>query len=130
MRVYQITKFGTVKNKKVMELKNNYALYVPSTIKGEHISDESHAEWCEKYAKIMLENFSGLTVTEAFGYWKNESGKLIAEKVYIIKASTNAEIFEYIYTPDEYIRILAERLKSVMMQEAVSYEINGVLHVI
>lgn len=51
---------------KIMELKNNYALYIPSTINGEYISD----------------------------------GKL------------------------------AERVKSEMEQEAVSYEINGVLHII
>lgn len=114
-----------------MELKNNYALYIPSTINGEHISDEKHAEWIEKYANIMLENFSGLTVTEAFGYWKSvDNGKIIAEKIYIIKSATNADIFEDIYTPDEYIRIIAERLKSDMEQEAVSYEINGVLHII
>ena len=113
-----------------MELKNNYALYIPSTINGEYISDGKHADWCEKYVKIMLENFFGLTVSAAFGYWKSESGNIIAEKVYIIKASTNAEIFEYNYTPEEYIRIVAERLKSDMGQEAVSYEINGVLHII
>lgn len=114
-----------------MELKNNYALYIPSTINGEHISDARHAEWCEKYAKIMLENFLGLTVSAAFGYWKSvDNGKIIAEKIYIIKSATNADIFEYIYTPDEYIRIIAERLKSEMEQEAVSYEINGVLHII
>ena len=113
-----------------MELKNNYALYIPSTINVEHISDARHAEWCEKYAKIMLENFLGLTVSSAFGYWKSESGNIISEKVYIIKASTNAEIFEFNYTPEEYIRIVAERLKSDMGQEAVSYEINGVLHII
>ena len=113
-----------------MELKNNYALYIPSTIKGEHISDASHAEWCEKYANIMLENFLGLTIVKGFGCWKNESGEIIAEKVSIIKASTNADIFEDLYTPDEYIRILSERLKSDMEQEAVSYEINGVLHII
>ena len=113
-----------------MELKNNYALYIPSTINGEYISDARHADWCEKYVKIMLENFFGLTVSAAFGYWKSESGNIIAEKVYIIKASTNAEFFEPNYTPEEYIRIVAERLKSDMGQEAVSYEINGVLHII
>ena len=106
-----------------MELKNNYALYIPSTIKGKHISDEKHAEWCEKYAKIMLENFQGLTVIPACGYWKNESGKIIAEKVYIIKASTH-------FPAEVYMKLMAEYVKKQMMQEAVSYEINGVLHII
>lgn len=124
LRVYQITKFGTVKNKKVMELKNNYALYIPSTINGEHISDEKHADWCEKYANIMLENFLGLTVVKGFGYWKSsDTGKIIAEKIYIIKASSN-------FPAEVYMELLAEHLKKQMMQEAVSYEINGFLHII
>ena len=107
-----------------MELKNNYALYIPSTINGEHISDEKHAEWLEKYTNIMLENFSGLTVTEAFGYWESvDNGKIIAEKIYIIKASSN-------FPAEVYMELLAEHLKKQMMQEAVSYEINGVLHII
>lgn len=107
-----------------MELKNNYALYIPSTINGEYISDGKHADWCEKYAKIMLENFLGLTVSAAFGYWKSSNtGKITAEKVYIIKASSN-------FHAEGYIGLLAKRVKSEMEQEAVSYEINGVLHII
>ncbi len=105
-----------------MELKNNYALYIPSTINGEYISDGKHADWCEKYVKIMLENFFGLAVSSAFGYWKSESGNIIAEKVYIIKASSN-------FHAEGYMGLLAERVKSEMEQEAVSYEINGVLHI-
>ncbi len=107
-----------------MELNNNYALYIPSTINGEYISDGKHADWCEKYVKIMLENFLGLTVSAAFGYWKSvDNGKIIAEKIYIIKASSN-------FPAEIYMKLLAEHLKKQMMQEAVSYEINGVLNII
>ena len=113
-----------------MELKNNYSLYIPSTINGESLNGGQHENWVSRYVEFMLENFQGLTVTRGFGYWKNAVGEVIMEPVYIIKASTNAEIFEYNYTPEEYIRVLAERLKSEMEQEAVSYEINGVLHII
>ena len=104
-------------------MKYNYALYVPSTINGEALSEKQHAEWCEKYVSIMLEKFSGLTVIKASGYWKSNSENLVVEEVCIIKASSSANSRKFIVT-------LAEKIKKDMKQECVSYEINGILNII
>ena len=93
--------------------------YVPTTKNvGEKLSRSECRALVRRVATKFAESFGGATETQGKGYWKSESGKLIAESITQVKAY-------YTLGEEEAIAIvtnLAQAIKQEYGQEAIAIE--------
>jgi len=108
---------------------NKYiALYISSLdSEGKKINAAKRTATLERVEKAFIGYFEGFTETEAIGGWSGESGKVIKEKITIVKSfyemQSNA-------TVRAKVRKLAEGVKKDLNQECVSVEQNGDLELV
>ena len=105
-------------------LSNSVSVYVPSAI-GDKPFDNSL--YTEAIAGILSKLFGGATVHPSVGYWIDDVGKVTKEPVSIVQSFGTAEAIK---KHSLAIAALANYLKSVLEQEAISVEINNKLHVV
>lgn len=108
-------------------LNNRVSIYVPGTA-GPASTDPALAEKITaEVAGELSALFGGATISLAAGAWVSADYGLIREDVQIVYSNCTDERLEQ-YASE--VRRIAEHVKSVMEQEAVSVEINGVLYFI
>ena len=107
-----------------MELTNSVAVYVPNTT-GSLLTDNS--VYTQAIAAIFSRLFGGATVAESVGYWQDDTGKLIQEPVSIVKSFSDSLTIE---SHSLQLAIIANYLKTVLRQEAISVEIDNTLIII
>lgn len=98
----------------MITLANNYKLFIPTEF------DES----IRKAQADMAEYYGGTTSYQAFGGWVSPSGEFIEEPITVIQSNA-MEGKDALKVYD-----LAAQVLKDCNQEAVSVEINGVLHII
>ena len=103
---------------------NKYiALYVPSLDSGgKKINVDKRITALERVEKAFIQQYEGFTETEATGGWSGESGKVIKEKITIVKSFYEMQSDATVRTK---VRKLAEEVKKDLNQECVSVEQNG-----
>ena len=111
--------------KKYIRLGSRIALYVPSTININKVSDND--VWIAKTSIMFSDLFGEATATPGAGYWVDDAAGLVSENVTIV----------YSYATDEALKTgihkvlqFAHEMKSELNQSAVSLEVNGELYLI
>ena len=108
-----------------LELPQRVALYVPGT-QGPATATDNAAQ-VERVARTFCGWFGGATAQQSAGYWISDNAGLVREAVTIVFAAcTAAQLREHL--PD--VLNLAQQIKQVLAQEAVSVELNGALYII
>lgn len=109
----------------VTRLSSRVTLYVPSTGKDQKIiSQGDFNDRTEQTAKQLSKLFGGATVTYGSGYWLDNAGRLICERINLVTAQTDpASLAEH------YDRILdlAVKLRAYWQQESIALNIDGSL---
>ena len=100
-------------------MKNFIAVYIPGTVHTKRIPARDQRKIAESVAGEFAGKFGGCTTSPATGYWKSETGALIAERIIIVKSY---------YTPapeldaQGFANAIAASLKTRLSQEAVTVE--------
>ena len=91
-------------------------IYVPSTNHIKHgdsnvLTDKEHLAIVQRVAGEFSLIFGGATTTPAIGYWKSETGELVAEKITVVKSY---------YVPSESVNplALAEKIAREILNDA------------
>jgi hypothetical protein len=66
------------------------SVVVPSTRAGVFVSEARMLARAELVAKNLSDRFGGATATPSSGYWVNDAGKLVEEKVVVVYTYTDA----------------------------------------
>ena len=111
--------------KKYESMENCVKLYVPSTADVDKPVDNK--EQTEKVMRKFAELFGGSTCTPATGAWIAENGKTVLEQTNIVYSYATERAIENNLSE---VVALALEICHDMGQEAVSLEIDGVLHFI
>lgn len=111
--------------KKFEKMDSCVKLYVPSTADVDQPAD--NAEQTEKVIRKFAELFGGSTCTPAMGAWIAASGKTVVEQTNIVYSYATEKAIEE--NLSEVVKLALEICQD-MGQEAVSLEIDGVLHFI
>lgn len=114
----------TLKN--LFKLSHKVSLYVPTRDKTNQELDQTLIDgMVDLAAKEFSETNGGATSTQALGYWKSAAGELIKEKIVVVFSySNNLEA-----SIEKTIEI-AEQLKEIANQDAISLEVNNELYFI
>jgi hypothetical protein len=108
-------------------MQNRIALYVPGTSGAVNSDPGLAARMVEEVAARLSELFGGATISLAAGAWVSEQYGLIREDVQIVYSYCTDEQLEQ---NAQEVRRMADEVKRVMEQEAVSVEINNALYLI
>lgn len=108
-------------------LRSRVAVYVPGT-SGPASADPALAErMTERTAAALSELFGGATISIAAGAWMSAEHGLIREQVQIVYSyCTEQQLADHAAD----VRRIAEEVRDLMEQEAVSVEINNALYFI
>src|SRR5687767_13101515 len=98
-------------------MKNFVVFYVPSTKNvGEKLNKSERRALVTRVANKFSDSFGGCTCTQGIGYWKSESGKLIAESVTLVESYHSLETTEAL----AIVIPLANAIKHEYGQEAIA----------
>lgn len=104
------------------KLQNELSVYVPSNIQGvENKVMQNH--FVKEFQRMFCQMFGGCTTTNAQGCWLGEDGEIVTEDIVIVSVNFDDVAYGKI---DPIYKLIVE-MKTVMMQEAVSYKKNGEL---
>lgn len=101
-------------------LKNKVAVYVPSTNYNKKITAQELRKRTEGIAKLLCEQYGGATVEAVKGYYKADSGELIAELINKIIAFHDGGNIDNISNH-------LKQKKNDWQQESIALEVDGVL---
>lgn len=108
-----------------IKLDKRVSIYVPSTVNVDHEAD--NREMVNRVAEALAGMFGGSTVTEARGAWVSDTAGLVVESVSIVYSNcTQDQLDQY----EKQIEALAVMVKTEMVQEAVSVEVDGALYLV
>ncbi|MGL5689739.1 MAG: hypothetical protein ACRDD8_02870 [Bacteroidales bacterium] len=106
------------------KLQNELSVYVPSNIQVvENKVMQNH--FVKEFQRMFCQMFEGCTATKAQGCWLGEDGEIVTEDIVIVSVNFNDELYK-MSKMDPIYKLIVE-MKTVMMQEAVSYKKNGEL---
>lgn len=109
-------------------LNRRIAVYIPSTVKGNILADQSKVDVWIKAAKVKLAKlFGGFTATKGEGGWFSPVHGLIEEPVTIVAAHTDDN---GINAHAQDVREFALQVCLALEQEAVSVQIDNSLEFI
>ena len=99
------------------------AVYVPSTTRGQtKIDQREFNERTDRIIVMLVDMFGGSTVIPAIGYWRNEAGTVINERINIVRSATDP-----ITLADHYQTVIDNMIKNgrSWYQEVIGLELNG-----
>ena len=110
----------------ITQFSSRVTIYVPSTAGKDQtiVSQSDFNSRTEKTAKLLSRLFGGATVTYGSGYWLNDAGRLISERINLVTSHTDPARLA-----DNYSRILdlAVKLRQYWQQESIALNIDGSL---
>ena len=110
-----------------LKLPARVALYVPSTDNVNQASAEAGERMTNEIARELSALFGGATISPASGAWVSDVFGLVREQINIVYSFA---MREQIDANAEKLLKLAEQIKAVMHQEAVSVELDGALYLV
>ena len=117
---------------------HNYDLFVPESVKGHKITIyiPSRAKGCtvdstmrnkliEECRDLFCQNCGGATRTEGYGYWLSQR-KVEEEPICLMTGRYNGKLDTFM----KQVLYFCQRLKNILQQEKVAFEINEKLYFI
>lgn len=105
------------------------SIYLPSESNGALIDTDKRWQEFRYVARRLSEEFGGCTSVEAYGWWANNEGELIAEHVTILYSLVDENEVEVRKSTASVLRELAEHVKAVLNQQSVLTSIEPVTQV-
>ena len=99
------------------------AVYVPSTTRGQtKIPQSEFSQRTDRIILLMVDLFGGSTVLPAIGYWRNEAGIMINERINIVRSATDP-----ITLADHYQTVVDTMITNgrSWYQDVIGLELNG-----
>ena len=99
------------------------SIYVPSTTRGQtRIDQREFTQRTDRIVLMLVDLFGGSTVIPAVGYWRNEAGIIINERINIVKSATDP-----ITLADHYPTVIDNMITNgrSWYQDTIGLELNG-----
>jgi hypothetical protein len=110
-----------------MKTDQSLAVYVPSMNRAATLTEDHHADLADHVAMHMAKEFGGATITPGRGWWKDNAGALLREKVLIVRSFIPQDKAHAITSVVDKCCAL---IHSIVAQDAIGVEINGSFEVV